>query len=147
MEKVLVTSKEWDQFLMTLGKLAFAMGSLEMTLIGMHCRITGKTEAELGLEHGFQHRQALEKKVETLSWTAAEKSDFINRLGEVRALAKRRNPFIHVAAGIVSDNSIPGILVWLEVWSIFVPTASALLAGTADQEISVISQRKSTWTK
>jgi hypothetical protein len=31
-----VTSKEWDQFLMTLGKLAFAMGSLEMTLIAMH---------------------------------------------------------------------------------------------------------------
>jgi hypothetical protein len=24
-------------------------------------------------------------------------------------LAKRRNPFIHAAAGIVSDNSIPGI--------------------------------------
>jgi hypothetical protein len=109
MEEGKVTANEWDQFLMTLGKLAFAMGSLEMTLIAMHCRISGKLEEELGLEHAFQHRQALENKVEALPWTAAEKSDFIKRLGEVRVLAKRRNPFIHVAAGIVSDNSIPGI--------------------------------------
>jgi hypothetical protein len=104
-----VASEEWDQFIMRLGKLAFAMGLLEMTLIAMHSRMTGKSEEELGLEHGFQHRQALEKKVKSLPWTAAEKSDFIKRLGEVRVLAKRRNPFIHVAAGIVSDNSILGI--------------------------------------
>jgi hypothetical protein len=104
-----LTSTEWDQFLMALGKLAFAMGSLEMTLIAMHCRIAGKSEAELGSEHGFQHRQALEKKVEALPWASHEKGDFIKRLGEVRSLAKRRNSFIHVAAGIVSNDSIPGI--------------------------------------
>jgi hypothetical protein len=36
-----VASEEWDQFIMRLGKLAFAMGWLEMTLIAMHSRMTG----------------------------------------------------------------------------------------------------------
>jgi hypothetical protein len=104
-----VTSGELDQFIMRLGKLTFAMGLLEMTLIAIHCRMTGKSEEELGLEHAFQHRQALEKKVKSLRWTAGEEADFIRRLEDVRALSKRRNPFIHIAAGIVSDNSIPKI--------------------------------------
>jgi hypothetical protein len=105
-----VTSADWDHFIMRLGKLTFSMGLLEMALIAIHCRMTGKSEQELGLEHAFQHRQALEKKVKSLGWTAAEEADFIKRLEEVRALSKRRNVFIHIAAGTVSDdNSIRGI--------------------------------------
>jgi hypothetical protein len=104
-----VTSDQWDQFIMRLGGLTHAMGLVEMTLIAMHCRMTGKSEDELGFEHAFQHRQALAKAVKSLHWAAAEKADFIKRLEEVRALAKRRNVFVHIAAGIVSDNSIHGI--------------------------------------
>lgn len=104
-----VISSQWDQFIMRLGGLTNAMGLLEMALIAMHCRMTGKSEDELGLEHAFQHRQALERAVKSLHWTAAEKANFIKRLEEVRALAKRRNVFVHIAAGIVSDDSIPGI--------------------------------------
>jgi hypothetical protein len=104
-----VTLGDWDHFIMRLGKLTFSMGLLEMTLIAIHCRMIDKSEQELGLEHAFQHRQALEKKVKSLGWKAAEEADFIKRLEEVRALSKRRNVFIHIAAGTVSDNSIPGI--------------------------------------
>jgi hypothetical protein len=94
---------------MRLGSLTHAMGMLEMALIAMHCRIIGKSEDELGLEHAFQHRQALERIIKSIGWAAAEQEDFIRRLWEVRSLAKRRNVFVHVAAGTVSDNSISGI--------------------------------------
>jgi hypothetical protein len=103
------TSVEWDQFIMQLGKLAYATGLLEKTLIAMHCRMTGKSEDDLGFEQSYQHRKALEEKVNSMNWTAAEKADFIMRLSEVRTLSKRRNLFIHIGAGIVSDNSIAGI--------------------------------------
>jgi hypothetical protein len=44
-----VILSQWNQFIMRLGDLTHAMGLLEMSLIAMHCRMTGKSEDELGL--------------------------------------------------------------------------------------------------
>ncbi len=85
------------------------MGFLELAIISMHCRITGKSEEELELQHGYQHRISLESKVKSLNWSADKEKDFIDRLWDVQRLYKRRNKFVHIAAGIVGDDSIPNI--------------------------------------
>ena len=60
-----VTSGELDQFIMRLGKLTFAMGLLEMTLIAI--MMTGKSEGSR--PRHVQHRSAREKSSPALdSW-------------------------------------------------------------------------------
>jgi hypothetical protein len=84
-------------------------GFLEAAVMAMHCKAAGKSEAELKSRLNEHQRQGLKKAVKSLDWPDDKKIALGKRLAEIAALDKRRNALIHVAAGIVSNNSILGI--------------------------------------
>jgi hypothetical protein len=102
-------SSEWEQLVAKIGLLTLTAGMLEAAVMAMHCKATNQSEAELKLRHNVAQRKGLKKAVKSLDWPDDKKADLSKRLSEIAALDKRRNDFIHLAAGFVSDNSIHGV--------------------------------------
>lgn len=99
---------EWDQLVVKIGTLALTVGVLEMAIISMVCRILDQTEEEIGIRNNSQWCKKFIK-VAPASWSDAERADLEKRLGEIRALYRRRNQLIHAALARASDGSIAGV--------------------------------------
>jgi hypothetical protein len=95
---------EWDRLVTKIGELALAMGVLEMAVMAMHCRATGKLESELQSRSNNAQRDGLKRAVKDLDWPDDKKADLSRRLSAIAALDKRRNAMIHLAAGVAGDG-------------------------------------------
>jgi hypothetical protein len=102
-------SNEWERIVAKIGLLTLTAGLLEAAVMAMHCKATNQSEAELKSRLNEPQRKGLKKAVKSLDWPDDKKDDLSKRLSEIAALDKRRNDFVHVAAGFVSNNSIQGI--------------------------------------
>lgn len=102
---------EWNCLVAKIGLMALTAGLLEAAIMEMHCKATGKSDAEFkGAERlNWAQRKGLKKAVKSLNWFNDKKAELTERLSEIAALDIRRNGFIHLAAGIVSNNSVDGV--------------------------------------
>ena len=124
-------TNKWNRLVAKIGLMALTAGLLEAAIMEMHCRAaTGKSDAEFkGAERlNWAQRKGLKKAVKSLNWFNDKKAELTERLSEIAALDIRRNGFIHLAAGIVSNNSVDGV-----------PAGSAIDLRTF--EIGVTSER------
>jgi hypothetical protein len=85
------------------------MGVLEATVMAMHCRATCQDEEKLKSRLNGAQREGLKSAAKSLGWPADIQADLEKRLSEIGKLDTRRNRFVHIAAGIVSDDSIDGV--------------------------------------
>lgn len=103
-----IGTNEWDSLVYKIGKMTLAMGLLEAAVMAMHCTATGQREADLESKLNKAQRKGLKTAAQRLGWTDEQVSGLAARLSEIAALDKRRNRFIHIAAGIMF-SSIPGV--------------------------------------
>ena len=99
---------EWDQLVVKMGRLALAVGYLEVAVIGMVCRILGQHEEEVGIWSNHEWCKKLNE-IAPADWADDTKKDLEKRLSLVRQLYRKRNKLIHAALGIAGDNSISGV--------------------------------------
>ncbi len=99
---------EWDQLVVKIGTLTLAVGTLEMAIIAMVCRILGQTEEEIGI---YDNQRWCLKFIEVApsNWPADQRADLAKRLKKIRQLYARRNRMIHAALGVAGDGSIAGV--------------------------------------
>jgi hypothetical protein len=102
---------EWNRLIAKIGLLTLTAGLLEAAITAMHCKATGKSDAEFKGRQRLNgpQRDGLKKAVKSLDWPDNKKAELMTRLSDIAALDMRRNAFIHLAAGIVSNNSLHGV--------------------------------------
>jgi hypothetical protein len=102
---------EWDRLVAKIGLLTLSAGMLEAAVMAMHCKATNQSEGAFkGIQRrNWRQRKGLKQAVKLLDWPDDKKADLTKRLSAIEALDQRRNALIHLAAGLVIDNSIHGI--------------------------------------
>jgi hypothetical protein len=123
---------EWDEFVVRIGKLALAVGALEIAVISLVCDILGRTEEEIGIHSNSWWCQRLNE-IAPVSWTNEQKEGLADRLKTIRDLYRSRNQTIHAAFGIAGEGVIPGI-----------PAGSVIDLRSVG--IGFTSQEGNTWT-
>jgi hypothetical protein len=103
------SANAWDRFVHKIGLLTLAMGLLEAAIMAMHCKATAQHEGQLKSRLNRAQRDGLLNAVKLLGWPDDKLANLTKRLSEIDELDKRRNRFVHISAGIVSDDSIPGV--------------------------------------
>jgi hypothetical protein len=65
----------WDRLVAKIGLLTLTAGLLEAAVMEMHCRATGRSEAELKSRLNKAQRDGLKKAVKPLDWPDDKKAD------------------------------------------------------------------------
>jgi hypothetical protein len=91
-----------------MGALTLAVGTLEMAITAVVCRIVGKTEREIGIRtNSGWCKKFIE--VAPASWPDQAREELAVRLKKIRRLYRRRNQMVHAALGRAGDDSISGV--------------------------------------
>src|SRR5580700_759310 len=101
-------SEEWERLVVKVGKLALAVGSLELAVIYLFCGIVGRTEEEIGISTNADWCRKLIE-VAPKSWPDEERANLKEHVEKIRRLYRRRNKLIHSALAVAVDDLIPGV--------------------------------------
>lgn len=101
-------SEEWERLVVKVGKLALAVGSLELAVIYLICGIVGRTEEEIGISTNADWCKKLVE-VAPKSWPDEDRANLKEHVEKIRRLYRRRNKLIHSALAVAVDDLIPGV--------------------------------------